>query len=263
MTNHKDARQDLERMPSESLYNIACNESAAHRVLAFRLLIERGGPLAMQPEIADEARELALNDAIVLKRIDPASAVLSLKMPGVIDCLADNQVKRAELAELVDERHATGTRKLAALEATVNHNHAAAAQALADETGALGQAVSEWHRQLKETSNARSRHLDRPSSRTRPTVSKLYTRRTPRSGSTSPNNSGGSVRTMTVALTLDEKSEALQAEHTKNMQAANDRIALLERSPWRKLARLSQLRTFFGFFAMSFIVKPCVFIVGL
>jgi hypothetical protein len=30
-----------------------------------------------------------------------------------------------------------------------------------------------------------------------------------------------------------------------------------------QLARLSQLRTFFGFFAMSFIVKPCVFIVGL
>ena len=30
-----------------------------------------------------------------------------------------------------------------------------------------------------------------------------------------------------------------------------------------ELARLSQLRTFFGFFAMSFIVKPCVFIVGL
>jgi hypothetical protein len=29
------------------------------------------------------------------------------------------------------------------------------------------------------------------------------------------------------------------------------------------LARPSQLRTFFGFFAMSFIVKPCVFIVGL
>jgi len=29
------------------------------------------------------------------------------------------------------------------------------------------------------------------------------------------------------------------------------------------LARLSQLRPFFGFFALSFIVKPCVFIVGL
>jgi hypothetical protein len=29
------------------------------------------------------------------------------------------------------------------------------------------------------------------------------------------------------------------------------------------LTRLSQLRPFFGFFAMSLIVKPCVFMVGL
>ena len=29
------------------------------------------------------------------------------------------------------------------------------------------------------------------------------------------------------------------------------------------LARLSQLRTFFGFFGVIFIVKPCVFIVAL
>jgi hypothetical protein len=29
------------------------------------------------------------------------------------------------------------------------------------------------------------------------------------------------------------------------------------------LAQLSQLRTFFGFFALIFVVKPCVFIVAL
>ena len=31
----------------------------------------------------------------------------------------------------------------------------------------------------------------------------------------------------------------------------------------RELAQLSQLRTFFGFFAMNFIVKSCVCFVGL
>jgi hypothetical protein len=30
-----------------------------------------------------------------------------------------------------------------------------------------------------------------------------------------------------------------------------------------RLAQLSQLRTFFGFFALIFVVKPCVFIVAL
>ena len=30
-----------------------------------------------------------------------------------------------------------------------------------------------------------------------------------------------------------------------------------------KLAQLSQLRTFFGFFALIFVVRPCVFIVAL
>jgi hypothetical protein len=31
----------------------------------------------------------------------------------------------------------------------------------------------------------------------------------------------------------------------------------------RKLAQLSQLRTFVGFFALIFVIKPCVFIVAL
>jgi hypothetical protein len=163
-----DPRADLDRLRSESLFAIARNEAAQHRLLAIRLLVERGSSLALQPEIADEARELVLNDPIILKKVDPASAIISLKLPGIVDVIADNQAKRAELARLVDERHATSTRKIAGLEATMNTNQAAAAQALADETGGLGRAVIEGHRELRQGfEHTNSRRSDRQRSRTR------------------------------------------------------------------------------------------------
>jgi hypothetical protein len=51
----------------------------------------------------------------------------------------------------------------------------------------------------------------------------------------------------------------------------NDSCSIFRTSLWktvtevitRRLAQLSQLRTFFGFFALIFVVKPCVFIVAL
>lgn len=119
-------------------------------MLAIRILVERGSDYALRDDVAERARELVLRDPAVLRKFDPAASVTSLKLPGVIDILADNQVKRAELAELVDEHHATSTRKLATLEATVNSNHAATPQSLADETGALAQAFIDGHRQLKQ-----------------------------------------------------------------------------------------------------------------
>ena len=42
-----------------------------------------------------------------------------------------------------------------------------------------------------------------------------------------------------------------------------DSIPFTVAPAFEKLARLSQLRRLFGFFAMSFMVKACVFIVGL
>jgi hypothetical protein len=231
-----DPRSDLERMPSESLFCIARNEAAAHRVLAIRLPVERGSSLALQPEIADEARELVLNDPIILKQIDPATAIVSLKLPGIVDVLADNSTKRAELAELVDEHHAASTRKLAALESTVNTNHAAASQALADETGALAQAFIDGHRQLKQN----------------------FERQIAALGSTVTANKAASDLALREACAgiwsdftgkmwqltqdcdaqktnFDAQIVALQASHAKETYAASVRLALLERSPWRKL----------------------------
>ena len=61
-----DPRAELERLPSETLYSLARNESAQHRILALRLLVERGSRLALQPEIVEEARALKLIDPTVI-----------------------------------------------------------------------------------------------------------------------------------------------------------------------------------------------------
>ena len=85
-----DPRADLERLPSDKLFDIARNECAQHRVLALRLLVERGSRLALQPEIVEEARELKLID------------------PSVIDNFGDKLDFDARIAVLRAE-HATDT----------------------------------------------------------------------------------------------------------------------------------------------------------
>ena len=96
-----DPRSALELLPSDTLFSIARNECAQHRTLALRLLVERGSRLALQPEVADEAR--------ALKLIDPA----------VIDTFADKLDLNAQIAVLRAE-HATDRtateRRLALLE---------------------------------------------------------------------------------------------------------------------------------------------------
>jgi hypothetical protein len=127
-----DPRTDLERLPSENLFDLARNDAATHRKLAIQLLVERGSHLACRDEIAAEARDYVLNDPIVLKRIDPASAALATaKLPNIIDCLAHEQTKRVELSRVVGEHHAAHTQKNATLEATVTENRVAGEQALA------------------------------------------------------------------------------------------------------------------------------------
>ena len=82
-----DPRADLERLPSDKLFDIARNECAQHRVLAIRLRVERRSRLALQPEIIDEAR--------ALKLIDPA-VIDSFR--GKLDIDAQIAVLRAEHA---------------------------------------------------------------------------------------------------------------------------------------------------------------------
>jgi hypothetical protein len=53
----QDPRLDLERLPSENLYDIARNSAATHRKLAMQILVERGSHLACRDEIDADAKE--------------------------------------------------------------------------------------------------------------------------------------------------------------------------------------------------------------
>jgi hypothetical protein len=135
-----DPRLDLERLPSEHLYEIARNSSAVHRLLAFQLLVERGSHLACRDEIAADAKQYVLNDPLVLKKIDPASAALApAKLPNIIDCLAHEKTQRVDLTSIVNEHHTVHsenhvvhTQTTAALNKSVNENKVANAQAIAE-----------------------------------------------------------------------------------------------------------------------------------
>jgi hypothetical protein len=62
-----DPRQTLAHLPDEQIFTVARNPSAAHRKLAIRLLVERGSLFAGHPDIGEEARDLVLEDPIVLE----------------------------------------------------------------------------------------------------------------------------------------------------------------------------------------------------
>jgi hypothetical protein len=187
-----DPRTDLERLPSENLFDLARNDAATHRKLAIQLLVERGSHLACRDEIAVEARDYVLNDPIVRKRIDPASAVLATaKLPNIIDCLAHEKTQRVELSRVVGEHHAAHTdnhaahtQTIAALASTVSNNETVTAEAIAQAYAVLLRDYTEKVFQLK--------------------------------------------------LDHDNQLAELRAGREKDITSATKRLALLERSLWRK-----------------------------
>jgi hypothetical protein len=57
-----DVRNELERLPDPTLYDVARNLDAASRLLAIRILRERGSEYAFRPEIAKDIERYALDD---------------------------------------------------------------------------------------------------------------------------------------------------------------------------------------------------------
>jgi hypothetical protein len=196
MSSH-DPRIDLEHLPEETLFNIARNPAAVHRGLAMRLLVERASLFAGHPDIAEECRELVIQDPIVLKKVDPAQALHALRLPGVIDILADLQTRRIALTRTVAEQNTAHTKQIESLGSTVSNNKDAAELALRQAYSSL------WK--------------------------------------------DATVKIFTLKTEHDEQIAALRADHEREIAAANVRLVLLERSPWKKFtdwvkARWSRLR---------------------
>jgi hypothetical protein len=85
-------KEELALLRDDDLLHLARNPSCNCRADAIRLLVERGSRHASHPEIAVDAANLIHSDPIILKKVDPASAVAAHKLPGLIDVLA-NEVK--------------------------------------------------------------------------------------------------------------------------------------------------------------------------
>jgi hypothetical protein len=113
LTNH-DPRLDLEPLPSETLFHIARNPSAAHRALAARLLVERGSPLACADDVLELAQDVVFSDPIALatchKNMDAATGP---RLPGPIDLIASGLHKNIVLATKVVEAHGGHARDIA------------------------------------------------------------------------------------------------------------------------------------------------------
>lgn len=60
-TARRDPREDLERLPNFILYDVARNLDAASRLLAIRILCERGSEYVLRPEIAREVAKHGLD----------------------------------------------------------------------------------------------------------------------------------------------------------------------------------------------------------
>lgn len=203
MPSH-DPRTDFEHLRAEDLYAIATNEAAAYRDLAIQILVERGSLFALKDEIAEESRQYVLDNPLVLRKIDPASAVTSIKMPGVIECIADAQQKRQALAKVVAEQNAAHAQHFAAVEAAVIDHKVASDRALRDACVTLWKYVLHRAWRIDEDSVAQK-------------------------------------------IAFDGQISELRAEHERDIATAAERLRLLERSPWRKLAdwlhaRWSRLR---------------------
>jgi hypothetical protein len=130
VTTYHDPRLDLESLRAEDLYAIASNESAAHKDLALRILVERGSLFALKDDVYADAQKLILDNPIILRKVDPASAVIALKLPGLIEVVADAQRKRELLARVVDQNHAAHVQSIADLGGAVIANRDATDQSL-------------------------------------------------------------------------------------------------------------------------------------
>ncbi len=188
-----DPRQTLEHLPDESIFTVARNPSAAHRALAIRILVERASLYAGHPDIAEEARDLVLEEPLVLKQLDPGSSVYALKLPGVIDVIADAQAKRIALSNVVAEHNAAHTQHIAAVESTVVTNKVAGEHALHDACVTLWQYV--LHRAWQTAEDAAAQKV-----------------------------------------AFEAGIAELRSQHDKDLQVASERLRLLERSQWRKVA---------------------------
>lgn len=157
-----DPRIHLEPLRAEDLHNIARNSAAAHRLLAVRMLVERGSALACSDELVADARAAILDDPCLLRMcrengMDPA---LITKLPGILDLIIHERQACVALAATVGNNRAAHAQELATLAATVGDNNAAHNSALAEQSCSLSKAIAQQREQIQTNIDAHQQALD-------------------------------------------------------------------------------------------------------
>jgi len=155
-----DPRTSLEALPDQNLYDVARNPSAIHRLLCLRILVERCSLFATREDVSNEARQLIIDNPLIRKKIDPASAVHALRLPNIIDVAADQQEKHAGLSVLVSRYETEHRQSIGALESTVASNKDEGDLALREAYSTLWLDGVRKAFQLTEAMNAQKAELD-------------------------------------------------------------------------------------------------------
>ena len=231
-----DPRIDLETLRSEDLYGIASNEAAVHKDLALQILVERCSEFALKDDVAAAAQEFVLDHPLILKRINPATAVNALTMPGVIEVLDDVQKKRQALGRVVDRNNEAQAQSIASLEAAIKASSAAHDEALANEQAERLTMAAEHAQSDADITNSIA-DLNIATSKAianvtawlwREAANKIY----------GLYEAHEELRAAIAALRSDHDAAlaTLRSDHEGEIAAANVRLVLLERSAWKKLS---------------------------
>jgi hypothetical protein len=139
-----------------TLFNIARNHCAQHRLLAIKMLVERGSPLACSDEVIELAKDVIFADPITLATChENMSAATAAKLPGPIELIASGLHQHIALAGRVAEAHAAHARDIADL----NENTAAQARTVVDRVAALARDLGEQREELKKVLTTHAEEL--------------------------------------------------------------------------------------------------------
>jgi len=231
MADAQKIEESFQTLRNDDLFAIARNRSAAHRELAIRMLIKRASPYVGHEEIRDEANAIVINDPRILREVDPASLIACHRLPGIFEILHNINQNHASLSQTTASNHA-------ALESTVKKHHEALSHSLSEESEQRKQASADHARALSEQASAHTAEISCLSEKTTQQAEEL---RKALQDQAEKHERALHEHATKNSEALDQQAKT-HADELTNQAAAHgngiaelkQRLALLERSLWRK-----------------------------
>ena len=212
-------KEELALLRDDDLLHLARNPSSNCRADAVRLLVERSSPHANHPEIAVEAAGLVHADPLILKKMDPASAIAAHKLPGLLDVLA---------------KDVKDTRALEQKAGVLEQNLARTGNELRGSLTEKEQALRKQHEELRENIGGQLSALCQKLSETAAGLSQSQANSATALERKQKEIEAGLLQQLGVLFQTHALYGKRITDSEDNLKAAEARIARLERSVWRK-----------------------------